>query len=108
MMDTKLFRITDIGTEICVMAVKFDGTETEEENKILSRGGWGQSNEARKCHPYVILIDITGTNLSCTNDPYDWLTSTLKIAHMYIKKNFNSLHSCQTINVEELRKIYKF
>jgi hypothetical protein len=109
-MRLKLFEVLDRHTCIPVFAfraqpTKFDelgadahlaGEQTESELFLLGRTGFGLTGSS-DC---VIVGKLIGGE--CQYDCYDWKdgSRTLKTAHDYITKNFDTLKSGAVIDVE--------
>ena len=92
MLKTKMFEVRDRGTYIPVAAVKLVTDDISEEY-MLRRAGYSNY------YPAVIVIRVD--NVEAHNDAYDWTGSrTLKEAHVYIAKNFDTLTTGDVIDVE--------
>ena len=92
MLETKMFEVRDRFTYIPVAAVKLVTDDISEEY-TLRRAGY------RNYYPAVIVIRVD--NVEAHNDAYDWTgPRTLKEAHAYIAKNFDTLTTGDVIDVE--------
>lgn len=95
-MQNKLFEVRDRATFIPVMAIHIDGNCTDQEDWLLRRSGYGES-EGRN---YVYLIHLqTGEG---QYDPYKWGrgSRTLREAHKYIVEHFDELQTGDVVDVE--------
>ena len=92
MLETKLFEVRDRCTYIPVMATKLV-TNNIKEKYTLGRAGY--SNQ----YPVIMLVRIEKPEAH--NDAYGWQNSrTMKEAHLYIAKNFDTLTSGDVVDVE--------
>ena len=92
MLETKMFEVRDRGTYIPVAATKLV-TNDLGEAYMLRRAGYSNS------YPMVILTRLD--NVEAHNDAYNWAdTRTLREAHGYIAKNFDTLKSGDVVDVE--------
>lgn len=107
MMTLKLLEIRDRGTFIPAFAFRaITGTATydrlardpqfECERYLLARAGYGRHNDS-DC---IVLGRLGGGE--CQYDPYSWPggARTMTVAHDYIEKNWNLIHSGDVIDVE--------
>jgi hypothetical protein len=98
-MKLKLFEILDRKTAIYMFAFRARSEPTlEVERYILSRGGYGPSNES-DC---VVLgyLSCPTPMRGCTYDPHAWGGRTLPVAHAHIAAHWDSLASGDVIDVE--------
>lgn len=96
-MQVKLFEIRDKATFIPMMAIKL-AANSEADRYLLSRAGYGRSNEL--FNRYVLLAQINGDCGKITNDPYEWGGRTYPVAHQHIIDHWGELESGAVIDVE--------
>lgn len=93
-METKVFEIRDKATFVVVLATMIDQSNSEPENYLFRRAGFGSP-----------LIQLTSFNRSQSQfDPYDWGDRTYTTAHDYIEKNWYGLYSGEVIDIEYILK----
>jgi hypothetical protein len=94
----KAFEVRDEGTLIPVLAIKL-APHDELEKRVLDRAGYGRTPVAQS--RYVMLIDIAQEPCAATTDPYKHGSMrTLRIAHEWIEKHFDTLMSGSVVCVE--------
>ena len=91
-MINKLFEIRDDGTFFPLLAIKMEPTNDVEE-WLLQQAGYASKDTIQ-----VVQINCGSGGSHC--DLYDWPNRTMKWAHNYIQKNFDSLNSGDVIDVE--------
>lgn len=92
----KYLEVRDRGTCISLMAMRLNAGN-EKERWLLSRAGFGE-------HPmhqaeYVLVGNVDGGTFKLSFDPMEWDSETMRIAHMYIRKHFDSLKPGQVVDV---------
>ncbi len=90
----KYFEIRDRGTLIPVVSVLLNSTQANRR-ALLERGGYNPSGTS------VMLLKLS-EGVSCI-DPFEWPRMngrTMKEAHLYIEKHFDTLTDSQVIDVE--------
>jgi hypothetical protein len=96
MLQTKTFELRDKATFIPIVAVRCDagsGDISEVDRWLLRRAGYGAE------FPCVLLTRLEGrAKAHC--DEYDWGDRTFTVAHEYIAKNWDTLHSGDVVDVE--------
>jgi len=99
-METKIFELRDHMTMIPIMAVRLQPS-TEIDRALLARAGFGIHPAAQA--EYVIVIHLG--KMIAHHDPYMWppvLGRTVKVAHLWIREQFEDLEPGQVIDVEYL------
>lgn len=98
-MEVKIFEIRDKGTMIPALAMQF-GSRNEAERWLLGNAGYGLTATEQK--QYVLLAKLSDGEGS--TDPYGWPsgTRTMNVAHVHIRKHWESLVSGDVICVEFL------
>lgn len=97
-MISKFLEIRDAATFIPVFAFQMHG-ESFAERYLIGRAGFGKTDEEH--HKYIVLWDLNGGYGIATSDAFRWTHSrTLGVAHRYIKKYWNEIHSGDVIDVE--------
>lgn len=91
-MFTKLLEIRDEGTRIPAMASEAVPAN-HRQAAILSSAGYGED----RC---IILQHLHKGQ--ATYNPYDWRDRTYKVAHLHIKKEWDSLKDGDVIDVQFL------
>ena len=92
-MITKLFEVRDSATFISIVAIKVI-SENPSELFLLGRAGFSDNSN------YVLIASLDGGTNKMSYDPYEWGNRTRKIAHEYIRDNFDSLNTGDVIDVE--------
>jgi hypothetical protein len=92
-MITKLIEIRDRATLIVALAIKLNKSSFVE-GRFFDRAGYADG--------HILLMRLEDC-LTC-NNPYDWNTHTsartMKEAHIYIERNFDSLKNGDVVDVE--------
>ncbi len=96
-MIAKTVEIRDAMTFIPALAIKL-APECEQDRYLLGRAGYGVSPAAQA--QYVLLLGINGGAGETTCDPYDWDTSTMRLAHTWLIQHFDELASGDVVDVE--------
>jgi hypothetical protein len=96
-MQVKSFEILDRATFIPAMGIKMKDPDNLRNKYLLKRAGYGQGTHDRTLIFLIRLIDNRGQY-----DPHDWSDSprTMRVAHEFIEKNWNSLTTGSVIDVE--------
>lgn len=95
-MTIKMFEVRDRATFIPVVAIQL-GSDNEAERWLLSRSGFGQSEEEQQ--QYLLLIRIS--DQECHYDPFYWKSRrTMREAHLYIRDNFEVLETGAVVDIE--------
>lgn len=99
-MQAKLFEIRDEGTTIPTMAVRMKSDE-EVEQWIIHRAGYVVLNN-KDMFRQIILTNLNTS--ASSHDPHNHGRSrTMREAHLYIEKNWDTLESGDLIDVQFLR-----
>ena len=97
-MTIKLFEVRDEATCIVVLAYRMM-PENNAQQLMLARCGYGDSVTDQSS--YVWLQRIDGGEGAGTSDVFNWGSSgTMHEAHMYIKKNFDSMKDGEVVDVQ--------
>lgn len=97
-MDCKVFELRAPATLIVLLAIKL-GVYNEAERYLVSRSGYGRNNN--DFNRYIMLFPIDGGGESfATTDPYKHGIAEMRIAHQYIRENFDQLDDGQVIDIE--------
>ena len=98
-METKLFEIRDRMTFAVVMATGIE-SDLPKEVWLLAKAHMGKDGKEQHEHRHIFLMEFS----SCVSSlkGYTWGNRTLRIAHDYIEKNWDTLHSGDLIDVEFL------
>lgn len=93
-MEVKCLEVRDDGTFIPVICIR-PVPVNHEQRYLLRRDGYRGDNSER-C---IIMIDAQCRGVAY--DPYEWLAKhTHKVAHDYIRNNWDKLHDGDVIDVE--------
>lgn len=96
-MEQKLFELRDVWTMMSVMATRLGG-RSPKEIWLLDRGGFGKT--IKRQESFVILTTLD-PDCRSNYDPYEWSYGrTLRLAHAYIRDNWERLTSGDLIDVE--------
>lgn len=88
----KTFEVRDAGTFIPVLAICFDpGCEADGDTYLLRRAGYGPGDT-------TIMLNLNSAEAH--NNPYDWPSGTMQVAHIYIETHFRALPTGLVIDVE--------
>lgn len=93
----KFFELRDKGTCISLMAMRLHAGNSKER-WLLSRAGYGSTYELQS--EYVMIANVDGGTFKMTFNPLEWESETMRIAHMYIRKNFDRLELGQVVDVQ--------
>ena len=94
----KMFEVRDEGTCIVVLAYRMEPENTAQQ-KLLERCGYGSLVVDQG--QYVWLQRIDGGEGKGTSDVFKWGNSrTMHEAHIYIKKNFDSMKDGEVVDVQ--------
>ncbi len=94
----KMFEVRDEATCIVVLAYRMMPAN-EAQQLLLERCGYGSS--ATDQSSYVWLQRIDGGEGAGTSDVFKWGNSrTMHGAHIYIKKNFDSMKDGEVVDVQ--------
>ena len=94
----KMFEVRDEGTCIVVLAYRMM-PENDAQKLLLARCGYGSS--ATEQSSYVWLQRIDCGEGKGTSDCFNWGGSrTMHEAHMYIKKDFDSMKDGEVVDVQ--------
>lgn len=98
-MEVKLFEIRDRATFLPAMAIRLC-SRTESERYLLSRAGYGSTNQSHG--EYILMAQIDGGRGEISSDTYSWGKNprTYHVAHTHIKENWDNLCSGDVIDVE--------
>lgn len=98
-MEAKTFEIRDRMTFIPMLAVRLY-PYNEADRYLLERAGFGQTYDEQAS--YVVLVEVNGGPGRAAVVPWDWgyWDRTHQVAHGYIVKNWESLHSGDVVDVE--------
>lgn len=97
MLETKMFEVRDRMTYIPIIAIRMRSLD-EAERYMLSRAGYGQTND----DVLTLTVRIEG-KIEGAYSSYRWEDSdarTMPVAHDYIHKNWNDLKTGDVIDVE--------
>lgn len=101
MCQIKLLEVRDHHTFLSVMATRLGG-RTPKEIWLLNRGGFGKTIERQE--EFVILTTLD-PDCRSSYDPYKWPGGrTLRLAHAYIRDNWDKLISGDLIDIEHLEE----
>lgn len=99
--EVKLFEVRDKGTCYAVMGLFLLSTHselTDKEKWLLLRQGYGGHGG------HIILMPLSGALMGETHyDVFSHTRPDLREAHLYLEKNWYSLKSGDTIDLEEIR-----
>jgi hypothetical protein len=93
MMLVKMLEIRDTGTFIPVMCIR-PLPDNEGQRYLLRRDGYS----CDPGDPIVIMIDAQCRGVSY--DPYDWHSTTHRVAHDHIRQHWDDLRDGDVIDVE--------
>ena len=94
----KMFEVRDEATCIVVLAYRMMPAN-EAQRLLLTRCGYGSIAEGQA--EYVWLQRIDGGEGKGTSDVFQWGNSrTMHEAHIYIKKNFDSMKDGEVVDVQ--------
>ena len=94
--EVKLFEVRDAATFIPVMAVRLtlEGKEECMEEWLFRTAGYNRDL------PHTFMQSLN--NGKGSNDPYDWDTRTMRVAHDFVDKHFDTLEEGSVIDVEHV------
>lgn len=96
-MISKVFELRAEATFMVIMATKISA-ENEAERFLLSRSGFGRSNDDFK--KYILLQPINGGEGFCTTDAMKHGIKELTIAHQFISQYFDNLVNGAVIDID--------
>lgn len=92
-MEVKVLEIRDEGTFIPVVCIR-PVAENDAQRYLLRRDGY---NASAKEH-CIILVQNQCYGVSY--DPYNWASTTMRLAHHHIEKNWANLQDGDVVDVE--------
>jgi len=103
-MQTKYFEMRSPGTCVPLIATRvmtvsynmLSDEVSERVYKLLKRAGYGQGSQN------LVLITFLIGSVKAEYDPYKWPTNDMRIAHIYIEENWDSLKTGDLIDVEKI------
>jgi hypothetical protein len=106
MMEIKMIEVRDRSTFIPMMAIRlgWEGDDQDQDRYLLRRAGYGGAmlDSPRDGMQYVILVRLTGGEVSATYDPYGWDTRarTIPTAHRHLIDHWSEVKSGDVVDVE--------
>lgn len=99
-MQTKTFRLLDIGTQIPALAVRLD-SDNEADRELLRLAGWGTPEQQARV---VLVSRFRGSEVEAHASPFKWQEETMLQAHLFLRDHFDELESGATVDVEKIAK----